>query len=159
MANTVTNVVGAILMLVATAADAGTVRSKSGATAIVADSAVSAFQCFIDRLEAQGYPIHFMGGWRKHGSVRHSLHPAGLALDINQYSRNRTKPPMPGNEAELANICGLVSGRQWRNADSGHEQVGGWSGSGSRTRVASRAVGRRYSQRPVELFQTTMAIP
>jgi hypothetical protein len=107
---------------------AGVVRSTSGATAHVARHATGAFQCLVSALDRQGYPIRFMGGWRAHGSVRASLHPAGLALDINQYGRNVTRPRMPGNEIALAKSCGLISGAQWANADSGHFQLGGWSG-------------------------------
>lgn len=108
---------------------AGVVRSASGAVAHVAPVAAARFQCFVDRLERQGYPIRFMGGWRAHGSVRHSLHPSGLALDINQIGRNRTRPRMPGNEIALAQGCGLVAGAQWRGSpDSGHVQIGGWTG-------------------------------
>jgi hypothetical protein len=109
---------------------AGVVRSSSGATAHVANHATDAFQCLVSALDRQGYPIRFMGGWRAHGSVRASLHPAGLALDINQYGRNVTRPRMPHNEVALANSCGLVAGAQWANADSGHFQLGGWSGRG-----------------------------
>ncbi len=107
----------------------GLIRSRSGATAHVAGRATGAFQCLVAALDRQGYPIRFMGSYRRHGSVRGSLHPAGLALDINQYSRNRTRPRMPSNEIALANACGLISGRQWANGDSGHFQLGGWSGS------------------------------
>jgi hypothetical protein len=107
---------------------AGIVRSATGATAHVASRATGAFQCLVSALDRQGYPIRFMGGWRRHGSVRASLHPAGLALDINQYRRNVTRPRMPGNEIALANRCGLISGAQWGWADSGHFQLGGWAG-------------------------------
>jgi hypothetical protein len=110
----------------------GVVHSVSGATAHVAASATHAFQCLVDRLEAAGYPVRFMGGWRAHGSVPGSLHPSGLALDVNQLSRNVTRPPMPSNEIALANGCGLISGRQWANGDSGHFQLGGWAGGGRR---------------------------
>ena len=120
--------VAVIASSVVAPAEAGDVRSRSGATAHVADHAVGAFQCLVDRLEGQGYQIKFMGGWRKRGSVRGSLHPAGLALDINQYSRNVTRPRMPANEIALANYCGLISGAQWRHGDSGHFQLGGWAG-------------------------------
>lgn len=111
---------------------AGVVRSMSGATARVAYRATDAFQCLVSALDQQGYPIKFMGGLRAHGSVRASLHPAGLALDINQYSRNVTRPRMPHNEIALANACGLISGSQWTSRDSGHFQLGGWSGDGRR---------------------------
>ncbi len=106
----------------------GVVRSASGATARVASSATGAFQCLVSALDAAGYPIRFMGGWRARGSVRGSLHPAGLALDVNQAARNVTTPRMPGNEIALANGCGLVSGAQWADGDSGHFQLGGYAG-------------------------------
>jgi hypothetical protein len=106
----------------------GIVRSASGASARVAPRATGAFQCLVSALDRQGYPIRFMGGWRAHGSVRNSLHPMGLALDINQYGRNRTRPRMPSNEIALANSCGLISGAQWASGDSGHFQLGGWDG-------------------------------
>jgi hypothetical protein len=132
-----------VFVCVLVPAHAGIVKARSGATATVADRAVSTFQCIVDRLEGQGYPVRFLGGYRRHGSVRHSLHPMGLALDINQYARNRTRPRMPSNEIAIANGCGAVSGAQWRHADSGHEQIGGWTGSGherrrDRIRFASR---------------------
>jgi len=106
----------------------GVVRAASGAVARVASHAAGAFQCLVTALERQGYPVRFMGGWRARGSVRGSLHPAGLALDVNQVARNITKPAMPANEISLANACGLVSGAQWANSDSGHFQLGGWTG-------------------------------
>lgn len=108
----------------------GNVVARSGATAHVSESAAGSFQCIITALEAEGYPIKFMGGWRAHGSVRGSLHPAGLALDINQTGRGQTSPRMPANEVVLANSCGLISGAQWANNDSGHFQLGGWGGGG-----------------------------
>lgn len=124
----------------------GVVRSASGATAHVASHATSAFQCLVDELDRQGYPIHFMGGWRAYGSVRRSLHPAGLALDINQYARNRTRPRMPNNEIALANACGLISGAQWANGDSGHFQFGGWSGHGRRRAMRGHRLHRQYAR-------------
>jgi hypothetical protein len=121
----------------------GVVRSVSGATAHVAAGATAAFQCLVSALDRQGYPIRFMGGWRAHGSVPGSLHPAGLALDINQLSRNVTRPAMPGNQIALANACGLVSGAQWNWADSGHFQLGGWAGNGRH--YAHRSRHHRYA--------------
>jgi hypothetical protein len=107
-----------------------------------------AFQCLVNRLDRQGYPIHFMGGWRARGSVRHSLHPAGLALDINQYRRNVTRPRMPRNEIALANACGLISGAQWGWADSGHFQLGGWAGRKYRNVSRQRHRDRYYARDP-----------
>jgi hypothetical protein len=117
----------ALLCLPATSF-AGTVRSRSGATAHVADSATGAFQCLVSRLDGAGYPIHFMGGWRRHGSVSHSLHPSGLALDINQYGRNVVRPHLPVGTTAMANDCGLIHGASWDTADAGHFQLGGWAG-------------------------------
>lgn len=121
-------VLAAGLLLAVSDASAGQIRARSGATAHVADSATAAFQCLVNGLEGIGYRIQFMGGWRKHGSVRGSLHPAGLALDINQYSRNVTRPRMPESATGIASSCGLIHGAVWRNADAGHFQKGGWGG-------------------------------
>lgn len=124
---------------------AGTIRSAHGATAHVSDRASGAFQCLVSALDRQGYRIRFMGGWRAHGSVRGSLHPRGLALDINQLARGVTRPRMPSNEIALANRCGLVSGAQWANNDSGHFQLGGWAGRGRH--YAHRHTKVRYARR------------
>lgn len=118
----------AALVFLSTSVEGGTIRSRSGATARVANSATPAFQCLIDKLDASGYKINFMGGWRKHGSVRESLHPAGLALDINQYRRNVTRPRIGPDATAMASACGLIHGAVWRNADAGHFQLGGWAG-------------------------------
>jgi len=116
------------LFFISTAAHAGAVQSKSGVRATVADSSVQSFQCLVNQLELQRYPIKYMRGCGK-GSVRGSLHPVCMALDINQTRRHVTVPPMPSNEIALANGCGLISGAQWRgHPDSGHFQMGGWSG-------------------------------
>lgn len=119
----------------------GIVKSASGAVAYVAARATSAFQCIINSLEDAGYKIHEMGGFANSGHISHSLHYSGLALDINQLARNITKPRMPVNEIALANSCGLISGAQWRNADSGHFQFGGYDG---RTQYASKRVRYAY---------------
>lgn len=133
--------VSALLLLISTAAHAGTVHSKTGAQATVADATVPSFQCLINQLELLHYPIKDMRGCGS-GSVRHSQHPACTALDINQKRRNVTVPPMPKDEVSLARGCGLVAGATWCNKDSGHFQVGGWSG----CRKASRH--RMYVKAP-----------
>lgn len=106
----------------------GVVRATTGAVAYVAKRATVAFQCIVDKLEAAGYRITEMGGYANHGHIQHSLHYSGLALDVNQMERNVTVPKMPSDEILIANSCGLVSGAQWRNADSGHFQLGGYNG-------------------------------
>lgn len=105
------------------AAQAGTIRSRSGATAQVSPSATGAFQCLVDKLDATGYQIKFMGGFRRHGSVAASKHPHGLALDINQYARNIVRPALPAGTTAMAAGCGLFHGAIWRRADAGHFEV------------------------------------
>lgn len=134
----------------------GLVRASSGAVARVAAHATEAFQCIVNRLEQRGYPVRFMGGLSS-GHMRNSLHHVGLALDVNQVARNVTKPRMPGNEIELANSCGLVSGAQWRNADSGHFQLGGYTGRTgavvtSRAGVPEKRQERRIAQASLRRF-------
>ena len=116
----------------------GVVKAASGAIAYVAASATGAFQCVINSLENQGYPVKFMGGFARGGHIRGSLHYSGLALDINQLGRGVTRPRMPPNEIAIANSCGLISGAQWANNDSGHFQLGGYAGNGSRHYASSR---------------------
>jgi hypothetical protein len=130
----------AVAMLVALPppAVASVIHSRSGASATVAAIAARALQCVISGLEAAGYPVKFIGGYRRHGSVRGSLHPAGMALDVNQVARNHTVPKMPSNEIAIANSCGAISGAQWANGDSGHFQVGGWVGNGRARRHGHR---------------------
>lgn len=123
----------------------GVVKAASGAVAYVAGSTTHAFQCVIDKLEAEGYHIKFMGGYANHGHIRHSLHYSGHALDINQLGRGVTSPRMPSNEIAIANGCGLISGAQWADNDSGHFQMGGYAGGG--TRYASRRHHVRYASR------------
>jgi hypothetical protein len=100
-----------------------TVRASSGATACVASSAASKFQALINDLEATGYRIDFMGGWRRHGSVAESKHPAGLALDINQVGRGRVTRRLPGNATAIAARYGLLHGAVWHHSDAGHFEV------------------------------------
>lgn len=142
--------VAACVCALSSLAHAGTVRSKSGATAHVADRAVRHFQCLVDKLDASGYRIKFMGGWRKHGSVRRSLHPAGLALDINQYSRNVTRPRIPKAATAMAQACGLIHGEVWGWSDAGHFQLGGWAGRSKhhRHRYARKHHGKHYASAP-----------
>lgn len=116
-------------------AEGATVRSRSGATAQVAPGARSAFQCLVDKYDAAGVRIVFMGGYGKR-PFNYSLHPKGLALDINQYSRNVTRPATPAAATAWARSCGLIHGANWGHADTGHFQLGGWAGRRSVTRVA-----------------------
>jgi hypothetical protein len=100
------------------------IRAASGATACIAHSAAGAFQGFVSALEATGYRIDFMGGWRAHGSCRQcNMHPRGLALDINQTGRNRVTRRLPSGVTALAAHYGLLHGAVWSNADAGHFEL------------------------------------
>lgn len=106
------------------AADIVTVRAKSGSTARVASSHASNFQCLIDSLEAEGYRIQFMGGYRSGTCAPPRYkHPCGLALDINQTDRNVVTRRLPSNANQLARTCGLFHGAIWQYADGGHFEV------------------------------------
>ena len=101
-----------------------TVRASSGAIACVASSAASAMQGFVSALEATGYRIDFMGGWRAHGSCRGcDMHPRGLAIDINQTGRNRVTRRFPPGVTALAAHYGLLHGAIWEHADTGHFEL------------------------------------
>lgn len=100
------------------------IRAVSGATACVAHRAASSFQAFVTALEATGYRIDFMGGWRAHGSCyRCNMHPRGLAIDINQTGRNRVTRRFPAGVTALAAQYGLLHGAVWHNADAGHFEL------------------------------------
>jgi hypothetical protein len=115
----------ALTLLVLSSAQATTIWSSNGKTAEVAGSHASNFQCLVSGLEATGYRIDFMGGYRRHGSVRHSKHPLGLALDVNQTGRGRVTRPLPSSATSIAASCGLFHGALWHNQDQGHFEVGG----------------------------------
>jgi len=100
------------------------VHAGSGAIACVASRAAGAFQGFVSALEATGYRIDFMGGWRAHGSCRRcDMHPRGLAIDINQTGRNRVTRRFPPGVTALAAHFGLLHGAIWSNADTGHFEL------------------------------------
>ena len=119
-----------------------TIRSSHGATAEVAARAAPSFRCLIRGLEATGYQIDCMGGYRRHGSVPHSLHPLGLALDINQVGRGRVTRRLPRSATSIAAGCGLLHGAVWKNQDQGHFQV-----MGVVTRLARRRTRRGPSRK------------
>lgn len=112
----------------------GATIGAAGASTTVAQGAAGPLQCVLTSLASRGYPVRFIRGYG-HGSVPGSLHPAGMALDVNQTSRNRTTPRMPHDEIEMASACGAISGASWGGSpDSGHFQVGGWNGIGGGVR-------------------------
>lgn len=134
-------ILAAIFLCLTSASHAGslvTLHTKSGRTFSVAAHAAGAFKSFVDEFERSGFPIRFIGGWRAHGSIPHSLHPAGLAIDICQTGRNRVACQMPPNVTAMAERCGLVHGAIWRRPDAGHFELAGSH------RYASRHRGRHH---------------
>jgi hypothetical protein len=102
------------------------VKASNGATAQVNPQYTGRFQCLVSGLEAAGYHIDFMGGYRHSriaGTGMLSKHAAGKALDINQVGRNRVTRRLPANATAIASRCGLVHGAAWRNADAGHFEI------------------------------------
>lgn len=108
----------------------GNVHSRSGAWASVNPAHVLKFQCIVNRIEAVGYRIRFMGGYRhtriasRYGRGQWSKHAIGNAIDINQTGRNRCVGGCPRMPA-AARACGLFDGSQWRHPDAGHFEVPG----------------------------------
>jgi hypothetical protein len=103
-----------------------TVKSSSGATAQVNPQYAARFRCLVSGLEAAGYHVDFMGGYRHStiaGTGMLSKHAAGKALDINQVGRNRVTRRLPANASAIASRCGLLHGAVWRNADAGHFEI------------------------------------
>lgn len=104
-------------------AQAASVQSKSGVRVQVSRSAQRALQCVIDYVERHGVRIKSMRGYGR-GTVAHSLHPSGRALDINQVARGVTRPSIPHSIANAAGSnCGVISGGTWHNDDVGHWNI------------------------------------
>ncbi len=97
------------------------VTAKSGARASVSIVARPHFVCLIDKLEATGYRIDFMGGYAERGNS--SAHPTGNALDINQTGRNVVTRRFPAGVSQMASACGLIHGAMWSNPDQGHFEM------------------------------------
>lgn len=113
-------VLACILLVFSLSAQAATVRASTGAKTQVASAFAHKAQCIIDGLERGGVKIKFMGGYGRRG-FRQSKHPAGMAIDINQWRRNLTKPVISRQLGiQVANNCGALSGAVWRHADNGH---------------------------------------
>ena len=141
------------------------VRASTGAIACVASRAASEFQGFVSALEATGYRIDFMGGWRAHGSCRQcNMHPRGLAIDINQTGRNRVTRHFPSGVTELAAHYGLLHGAVWDHPDTGHfellsESPTRYTYEGRLSAYASADhVGRRDARRRTAALTTARAV-
>ena len=104
----------------------GNVCSRSGACASVNPAHAHKFQCLINWLDTHGYPIRFMGGYRKTmiaGTNVWSKHAVGNALDINQTGRNIITHRFPSGVSGAASACGLSHGSGWPKPDTGHFEV------------------------------------
>ncbi len=112
---------------------AGNLVARSGATASVSAHALPHFQCLVDKLEAAGYKIAFMGGFARRSNP--SAHPTGNAVDINQTAFGRVIRRFPGNIEEMCQACGVYSGVHF--GDYGHFEMPGKYGYVN--------VGRRYA--------------
>jgi hypothetical protein len=113
-----------VVTLVNFGARGDTVTSRSGVKVRVAASARAALQCVVDQVEAAGVRIKFMRGIGP-GTVKGSMHPGGRAIDINQLSRNVTRPAVPRAVSNAAaDRCGVISGARWSYADNGHWNLG-----------------------------------
>jgi hypothetical protein len=106
--------------------------------------AVNQLKCVVEKLRAQGLPIKTLWGYGCR-PASYSLHPRGLAVDVDQYARDRTSPQVPRQAGvQIANSCNVVSGAIWRNPDNGHFEVH----SLSRQQQAQRAPAASPQRRP-----------
>ncbi len=134
----------------------GVVYARGGVTAKVNPKYRARFQCLVDALEANGYRISFMGGYRNSkiaGTDVVSKHAFGNALDVNQTARNRVKGALPKNASALAKQCGLFHGAQWGDPDAGHFEVPGEDGFRSQLEDADKQLAeeREHEAEPVQL--------
>ena len=106
-----------------------TVRSANGGVAHVAALAVAKFQALIDRLEAEGAKVFYMGGWRPGRCSLGRQHPCGWALDVCQDYRGHVSGakdcnlPKPAEFHQIVRSLGLYDGSVWCNGDYGHVQL------------------------------------
>ena len=113
----------------------GNLIAHSGATASVSSHALPHFQCLVNRLEAAGYRIAFMGGFARRSNP--SAHPTGNAVDINQTGFGRVTRRFPSNVEEMCLACGVYSGAHF--GDYGHFELPGKYGYVN--------IGQRYAYR------------
>lgn len=102
------------------------VAPHSGRTAWLAPAAAPKFQAFVNELEASGYRVGVMSGWRRSGSCRGcDMHPRGLALDIDQTGRNIMPKGkrFPAGVTAMAARHGIGHGAIWSNPDTGHFEL------------------------------------
>lgn len=97
----------------------GNLAARSGARTSVSAVARPHFQCLVDRLEAAGYRVDFMGGYAARSGP--SAHPTGNAVDINQTGRGRVTRAFPAGLEAMCAACGVYSGAHF--GDLGHFEM------------------------------------
>ena len=121
----------------------GNLVARSGASASVSGRALPHFRCLVDRLEAAGYRIDFMGGFARRSGP--SAHPTGNALDVNQTARGRVTRAFPAGLETMVTGCGLYSGAHF--GDLGHFEMAGKYGYVNVGRRHARYSARRWRHR------------
>jgi hypothetical protein len=112
-------------------------QASNGVGAYAHPSSVSTFQCILQGFENIGMRIAWVGGYGCR-PLRTSNHPRGLAMDVNQYARDRTRPVVPRQPGvDIARKCNATSGAVWRHPDNGHFELRSASRSQQRARRAS----------------------
>lgn len=100
------------------------VKTNDGVGAEVHPAAKENFECLFKALEDNKYPMSFIYGYACR-PLATSNHPRGLAVDINQHSRDVTSPNIYRwrSATQLARNCNLTHGAVWRNPDAGHFEM------------------------------------
>lgn len=121
------------------------IKSRNGSGAPVHPSAAKGLQCILDGLDNARSPISFVYGYACR-SLPTSNHPRGLAIDVNQHSRDVTRPTVPRQKGkQIAAACGMTSGAEWNNPDNGHFEV---RSMGRRQQAQRRPQTRQPAPRP-----------
>jgi hypothetical protein len=132
-----------------------TITLSNGQQVPVNKLAAPQFKGFFEDLIAAGAPVKNLGGYGRRPNP--SQHPAGLAIDWAQSSRNVVSPAVarwirenPEVLNELERKWGMSGGEHWRNPDTGHFSIETLFGSkhlaelgkdGGPTRTPTRAAG------------------
>lgn len=132
-----------LLLMMKSPSNGAEIKSSSGARANVSPSAAPKFQALVNWLDAHGYPIKFMGGYRPGKCWTGGMHPCGKAIDINQVARGRVVGRLPAGVDAFARTLGIVPGSGWCNQDQGHFQIGGHDGC---FRASKTNIFRRYAE-------------
>lgn len=112
-------------------------QASNGRGAEVHPVGLERFQCLLKGMEEIRYPLKYIGGYGCR-PLPTSNHPRGLAVDLNQSSRDITNPNIYRWKAtQVAAKCNLTHGAVWRNPDAGHFELRSQSRSQQQARRAS----------------------